>query len=78
MVDREAQRVRNAEYEHTKGNPRRVACSKWNDAVGVVWLITGRRGGMDAAVVEIGSSIEEAARLCVGRHTAPKAAPRPE
>ena len=31
---------RDAEYERTKGNPRRVAHSKWNDAVDAVWLLT--------------------------------------
>ena len=31
---------RDAEYERTKGNPRRVAYSKWNDAVDAVWLLT--------------------------------------
>jgi hypothetical protein len=31
---------RDAEYERTKGNPRRVAHSKLNDAIDAVWLIT--------------------------------------
>jgi hypothetical protein len=31
---------RDAEYQRTKGNPRRIAYSKWNDAVDAVWPLT--------------------------------------